>query len=439
MSTLAELRAKVNKAQEQSRTNNFDSNSIFSFKNLKAGDKIRIRFVPDGEPNDFFWRPLNTRSLQFNSIRLNTGEIVQNRTYVSVPAFNIQKNEVNLNGLPDEYLYYSNDDVIQQKIKGFWNGTDEGRKLYGKFGKNQRYVFQGFVRAEGYETKLYRFIINKELFGIIYSFMTDDEINDIPSDIENGREFILNVSEKLVPINGNTQKIKDYTSSKWSNNISPLTAEERAWLAENKPFVLKNYIPSRPSTEQEIAMLELFEASYNEEPYDYNRWFNIFKPDNVFFDENGQIKDLKANNPTTTATEIPQQAQVTYTTVPPQYGSMPAQQQTHNPIRQGEQAFMNQFAESVKAPYPMGVDPRVYQNTGMDNIVVAPNTNPQQYVYAAQPQLSTAQPVAQPVAQTVSNPTAPQLIKENTVQVNGDNPTAVISDILSKFKIPQQG
>jgi hypothetical protein len=167
----------------------------------------------------------------------------------------------------------------------------------------------------------------------------------------------------------------------------------------------------------------LFEASYNEEPYDYNRWYNIFKPDNVFFDENGQIKDLKANNPTTTATEIPNYNPAT----------------AYNPIRQGEQAFMNQFAESVKAPYPMGVDPRVYQNNGMDNVVVAPNTNPQQYVYAAQPQLSTAQPVAQPVAQTVSNPTAPQLIKENTVQVNGDNPTAVISDILSKFKIPQQG
>jgi hypothetical protein len=75
----------------------------------------------------------------------------------------------------------------------------------------------------------------------------------------------------------------------------------------------------------------------------------------------------------------------------------------------------------------------------MDNVVVAPNTNPQQYVYAAQPQMSTAQPVAQPVAQTVSNPTAPQLIKENTVQVNGDNPSAVIQDILGKFKIPQQG
>ena len=130
---------------------------------------------------------------------------------------------------------------------------------------------------------------------------------------------------------------------------------------------------------------------------------------------------------TTTAREIP----VTYTTMPPQYGSMP----TYDPIRQGEQASMNQFSESAQVPYPMGVDPRVYQNTGMGNTVVAPNTNPQQYVYAAQPQM----PTAQPVSQNVSNPTAPQLIKENTVQVNGDNPSAVIQDILGKFKIPQQG
>lgn len=430
MTTLAELRAKVQRAQN--RTSTFDSSSIFSFKNLNVGDKIRIRFVADGESNDWFWRPLNTRSLLFNSIKLNTGEVIQNRTYVSVPAFNIKKGEVNLNNLPENYLYYSNDDVIQQKIRGFWNGTKEGEDLYNKFGRNQRYIFQGFVRAEGYETKLYRFIINKDLFQLIYSFMSDDEIDTIPSDPINGREFILNVTEKVASINGNTQKVKDYSTSKWSSNISPLTEAEQEWINNNGAFILKNYIPSRPSTEQELAMLELFEASYNEDPYDYNRWFNIFKPDNVFFDENGQIKDLKSfKGATTTAREIP----VTYTTVPPQYGSMPAQQQINNPIRQGEQAFMNQFSESVQAPYPMGVDPRVYQNTGMGNTVVASNTNPQQYVYAAQPQM----PTAQPVSQNVSNPTAPQLIKENTVQVNGDNPSAVIQDILGKFKIPQQG
>ena len=117
MTTLAELRAKVQRAQN--RTSTFDSSSIFSFKNLNVGDKIRIRFVADGESNDWFWRPLNTRSLLFNSIKLNTGEVIQNRTYVSVPAFNIKKGEVNLNNLPENYLYYSNDDVIQQKIRGF--------------------------------------------------------------------------------------------------------------------------------------------------------------------------------------------------------------------------------------------------------------------------------------------------------------------------------
>ena len=43
MTTLAELRAKVQRAQN--RTSTFDSSSIFSFKNLNVGDKIRIRFV----------------------------------------------------------------------------------------------------------------------------------------------------------------------------------------------------------------------------------------------------------------------------------------------------------------------------------------------------------------------------------------------------------
>ena len=398
MTNLAELRAKIQKAQ--TKTNNYDSSSIFSFKNLNPGDQIRIRFVPDGEQNDFFWRPRCTRPLQFNSIKLNNGEIVQNKTYVSVPAFNIKKGDVNLSNLPEDYLYYSNDDVIQQKIKGFWNDTDEGKALYYKFGRTERYVFQGFVRAEGYETKLYRFIINKDLFNTIYSFMDDDEISEMPSDPIHGRDFILKVTEKQASINGKTQKVKDYSTSKWSSNESPLTEEEIAWLKENNPFVLKTFIPAKPTVEQEAIMLELFEASFNDEPYEVNRWFNIFKPDNVFFDDAGNIKDLKTNGEaTTTATEIPST----------NYSSS----NTYNPIRQGEEMFMNQFAESAKVPYktaPTGdfVDPRVYQT--------APTSS-----YT-----------------TTSSSTAPQLIKENTVNVSGDNPKAVINDILSKFQIPQQ-
>jgi len=387
MATLAELRAKVQKAQ--TRPTNFDSSSIFSFSKLNAGDQIRIRFVPDGEPNDFFWRPLCTRRLQFDSLRLTNGSIVQNRTYVSIPAFNLKKGEANISNLSDDYIYYSNDDVIQQKIKGFWNNTEEGKALYSKFGRTERYIFQGFVRADGYETKLYRFVINKELFNIIYSFMTDDEISDMPSDLIHGRDFILKVSEKQASIGGKTQMVKDYSTSKWSSKETPLTEEESAWLAENGYFTLKNFTSQRPTADQEDVMIELFNASYNGEPYDVARWGKIFRPDNVYFDEAGNIKDMKSSaTVNATAHEIPTES----------------------------------YTPAVSTPAPAATAATTFTNE-----MLAAQLLQLAQAQAAQP----AQPAAAPA------PTAPQLIKENTVEVSGDTPSAVIADIMSKFKIPQ--
>lgn len=414
--TIAELRAKINSSQRQN--SNFDSSSIFSFSKLNIGDQVRIRFVDDGEPNDFFWRTRSTRTLRFDSIKLLSGTIMENRTFVSIPAFNIKKGDVNLSNLPEDYLYYNTDDVINQKIKPFWDGTEEGTKLYNKFGRTERYIFQGFVRAEGYETKLYRFVINKDLFNVIYSFISDDEIEHTPSDPIYGRDFILKVTKKIANINGKPQEVKDYSTSKWSSNESPLTDAENAWLAENHPFVLKNFIPSKPTAEQEQAMLELFEASYNEEPYDVARWGKIFKPDNVFFDEQGNIKDLKnSKNATTTATELPSNNYVQQPVVQPVV--QPIAPVFNNPAIQGEQNWMNSFEQQVTQPM-----------------------NAQQPVQM-QPVYTTVQPVAQPVVQQpvvqpVAQPTAPQLIKNNTVEVSGGNPQAVINDILTKFNIQPQ-
>ena len=85
---LAQMRAMINASKN--KTTSYDSSSVFSFKKLNVGAQIRIRFIDDGEQNDFFWRTLCTRSLSFDSIRLANGSIVQNKTYVSVPAFNIK-------------------------------------------------------------------------------------------------------------------------------------------------------------------------------------------------------------------------------------------------------------------------------------------------------------------------------------------------------------
>lgn len=414
--SIAELRAKVSSSQRQ--TSNFDSTSIFSFSKLEIGDQVRIRFVDDGEPNDFFWRTRATRTLRFDNVKLANGNIVENKAYVSVPAFNIKKGDVNLSNLPEDYLYYSNDDVINTKIKPLWDGTEEGQKLYNRFGRSERYVFQGFVRADGYETKLYRFVINKDLFNVIYSFISDDEILHTPSDPVYGRDFILKVTKKIANINGKPQEVKDYSTSKWSSNETPLTDAENAWLAENKPFVLKNFIPSRPTAEQEQVMLELFEASYNGEPYDVARWGKIFKPDNIFFDEQGNIKDMKGNkNATTTATEVPQ-------TMVQQPDYQQPVQQFVNPMTQGEVNFMNQMQQSMTQPMTQPIPGYVH----------AVYQQPQQF---AQPQVVMQAPVQPTVAQPVAQPTAPQLISQNTVEVSGDNPQAVINDILSKFNLQQ--
>lgn len=409
--TIAELRAKINSSQRQ--TNNFDSSSIFSFSKLNIGDQIRIRFVEDGEANDFFWRTRSTRTLRFDSIRLLNGTVMTNRTFVSIPAFNIKKGDVNLSNLPEDYLYYNTDDVINQKIKPFWDGTEEGTKLYNKFGRQERYIFQGFVRAEGYETKLYRFVINKDLFNVIYSFISDDEIEHTPCDPINGRDFILKVTKKIANINGKPQEVKDYSTSKWSSNESPLTEEENAWLAQNNSFVLKNFIPARPTAEQEKAMLELFEASYNGEPYDVIRWGKIFKPDNVFFDEQGNIKDLKGNkNSTTTSTEIPNNS---YQPVQSTEQYMP--NQFMNPNMAGEQIFMAQFNQQMNQPMNQQMTQPMNQVHSMPNVMPSP---------VVQPTMPTVQ------AQQM---TAPQLIAQNSENVTGQNPQELINDILTKFQI----
>lgn len=383
--SIAQMRARAQAAQN-SRSTNTESSAIFQFSKLNVGDQVRIRFINDGDDNDWFWRPRSTRALEFSSIRLPNGEIVENRTFVSVPAFNTKKGETRLDNLPEEYLYKSDDDVIQQKIKGLWGDSDEEKALYKKFCKTDRYVFQGFVRSEGYEKKLYRFIINKDLYNKIYSYINDDEIEASPSDDEFGRDFILNVGSKVASINGKTQEIKDYSNSKWSSKVSPLTEEEKEWLEANNRYTLKNYIPARPTQEQEEVMIELYNASFNGEPYDVNAWGKIFRPDNVFFDEEGNIKDMKNKATQSVANEIP---------------SVPETQPT--PVAQPSAPSANGFT--------------VEQMQAMLAQMQAPTQAPQ-----------TVQ-VAQPTQ------TAPQMIAEHTESVEGQNPADIIANLMNKFNV----
>lgn len=298
MVNIAQMRqAMATKEQSTSVVRESTSSSVFSFKDLKAGDEIKIRFIEDkDEKNSFFWRENHRRTLMFDSVKLANGQIVNNRAYVSVPAFNLKSNDQNIDNLPEEYLFKSNEDAIQQAIKGFWvEGDKDSQALYSKFSKKTTYIFQGFVHTIGYEPKLYRFVITKDLFPLIKSFLSDSEIEDAPCDIENGRDFILKVGEKTAVIQGQNQKVKDYSTSKWSSKITPLTEAEREYLATTGAWNLSDFIKKKPSDAQQEIMMDMYHASYNGEPYDVAKWLKDFRPDNLRFDENGNLKDVKSN------------------------------------------------------------------------------------------------------------------------------------------------
>ena len=120
--------------------------------------------------------------------------------------------------------------------------------------------------------------------------MSDTEIADVPTHKQNGLDFIINVTGKNSNINGKTQEVKDYTTSKYARKETPLSQEELNYLQNNELPPLINYIYARPNTEQENAMVEMFEAIMNDDPYDVTRWGKYYKPNNIQFDGEGKFK-----------------------------------------------------------------------------------------------------------------------------------------------------
>jgi hypothetical protein len=288
------LRARYNAetAKIKNSSTNFTA-TVFDFRNLKVGDSVRVRFIDDTEKNDVFWRERRTRNLKFNSVKDTSGAVLNQATYVDIPAFNKKFDEVLWSNPSEEYLYANDEDVIQKRIGNFWDGTDTGKELYNKFKRRKTYVMRGFLESdvEGYErNKVYRFIVTEDLFNLISSFMSDTEIAYAPTDKVNGLDFIINVTGKNSNINGKTQEVKDYTTSKYARKETPLSEDELNYLNNNELPALITYIYKKPNAEQEKAMVEMFEAVMNDEPYDVAKWGNFYKPNNIQFDGEGKFK-----------------------------------------------------------------------------------------------------------------------------------------------------
>ena len=74
MTSLAEIRAKLQQQESNSTQGPSGPNPIFPFWNIKEGESATIRFLPDGDPdNTFFWRERLMIKLPFAGIKGQTG------------------------------------------------------------------------------------------------------------------------------------------------------------------------------------------------------------------------------------------------------------------------------------------------------------------------------------------------------------------------------
>ena len=261
------------------------------------------------------------------------------------------------------------------------------------------------MRSPGYETKLYRFVINKELFNLIKTCVTDSEIEDAPCDVVKGRDFILKVSEKNAVINGSNTKVKDYvTQSKWSSKVTPLTDEEKAFLETNGAFDLKKYLPKHPTADQERIMLEMYNASYDGNPYDIKNWASTYRPDNIRLDQDGNVKLKEGDATVNLGSEIPQQ-------------TVYAQ-----PVYQQPQMVQPQVVQQ-----PMYVNPMTP--------VVSEQPNWNGYNAPENRQMLVDSPVQVQIQQEPVRQTAPQITSGITETVGGNNVPETIASIMSKLNM----
>ena len=260
MASLAEIRAKLKEQEANAggnRTSSGGDNAIYPFWNMKEGEQVTLRFLPDGNPNaDFFWAERLMIKLPFAGVK---GETDSRPVQVQVPCMEM----------------YGESCPILQEVRGWFKDAaleDMGRKYW----KKRSYIFQGFVtdnpikEDSNPENPIRRFIIGPQIFQLIKAALMDPDMEELPTDYTAGVDFRLS--------KGSKGGYADYGASNWARRTRPLTDGEMKAVNDHGLFNLSDFLPKKP-TELEVKVLkEMFEASVDGEAYDADRWSQYFRP-----------------------------------------------------------------------------------------------------------------------------------------------------------------
>ena len=258
MATLAEIRAKLQE-QEVKRSPNSSGgdNAIYPFWNIPESTTATLRFLSDKDPNNtFFWVERQMIRLPFAGIK---GSSEAKPTTVQVPCMEMW-------GEPCPVL---------SEIRPWFKDPsleDMGRKYW----KKRSYIFQGFVVNSPLEedstpdNPIRRFVINPSIFNIIRSALMNPDMEDLPTDIDKGRDFKLTKTQK--------GGYADYSTSTWSFKERSVSDSERSAIDTNGLHNLADYLPKKPSAEDVKIIAEMFKASVDGELYDESRFGQHYRP-----------------------------------------------------------------------------------------------------------------------------------------------------------------
>ena len=260
MSTLAEIRAKLQAQDSKSQQNQERSqsdNAIYPFWNIQEGTSATIRFLPDGDPtNSFFWIERSLIKLPFNGIK---GQSDSKQVTVQVPCMEM----------------YGENCPILAEVRT-WYKDESLKETANKYWKKRTYLFQGFVRQNPLsddrapDNPIRRFVISPQIFAIIKSSLMDPEIEELPTDYMRGLDFRITKATK--------GGYADYSTSGWARKESPLTEVERAAIDAHNLYNLRDFLPKKPSEAEGRIIREMFEASIDGRQYDPDKWAAYYKP-----------------------------------------------------------------------------------------------------------------------------------------------------------------
>lgn len=277
--SLKEIQAKLlaqDARKDRSKSGGFSGdNSIYPFWNNPDGSSATLRFLPDGdESNDFFWVERLIIKLPFAGVK---GQDTTRPVEVQVPCNDMWK--------PGSC-------PITAEIRPWWKDSsleDLARKYYRK----KSYLFQGFVVQNPNkedatpENPIRRFIINPSIFDAIKAILMRQDLENSPTDYESGRDFYLSKTTK--------GQFANYSSSSWSMKERPLGVDELEAIEKFGLHNLSQFLPKKPDDEHLRVIMELFQASVEEQPYDPERWGQFYRPNGMRFDTENSDSDASAN------------------------------------------------------------------------------------------------------------------------------------------------